>query len=98
MKVDLGSEVVFRRVVGLSGWFAGYDAPHTVFPSSVPCVFSLHGGRPMLCDTMVGMDQKHSFFVHMLLLDEARGDSTGAVLGQGHMPVVVVSGAHGQTA
>ena len=30
--------------------------------------------------------------------DDARGDSTGAVLGQGDMPVVVSSGAFHQTA
>ena len=36
--------------------------------------------------------------MHMRLLDAARGDSTGAVLGQGDMPVVVVSGADGQIA
>ena len=58
------------------------------------------------------MDQKDSFYVHKLvvipqvqfldtllrLLDDARGDSTGAVHGQGDMPVVVASGADGQTA
>ena len=35
--------------------------------------------------------------VHLRLLDEARGDSTGAVLGQSDMPDVVASGAYGQT-
>ena len=44
--------------------FAGCDAPRAVFPSIVPCVFPLHGGRPMLCGIMVGMDQKDSFNVH----------------------------------
>ena len=34
--------------------FAGYDAPRAVFPSIVPCVFFLHGGRPMLCGIVVG--------------------------------------------
>ena len=86
MKVDLGSLSGGRfRLAG----FAGYDAPRAVFPSAVPCVFPLHGGRPMLSGTIVGMDQKDSFYVHMRLLDAARGDSTGAVLGQGDMPVVV---------
>ena len=46
----------------------------------------------MLCDTMVGMDQKDSFCVHILLLDEARGDSTGAVLGQGDIDLACLVG------
>ena len=40
-------EVVFRRVVGLPGRFAAYDAPRAVFPSSVPRVArdARHHGR-----------------------------------------------------
>ena len=34
------------------------DAPRAVSPSSVPCVLPLHGGRPMLCDTMVGWTRR----------------------------------------
>ena len=92
--------------------FAGYDASRAVFPSIVPCVFPLHGGRPMLCGIMVGTDQKDRFQMHkpvviplvqfldklLRLLDDARGDSTAAVVGQGDMPVVVASGDDGQTA
>ena len=65
VKVDIGSLSGGRfRLAG----HAGYDAPRAVFPSIVPCVFPLHGGRPMPYGIMVGMDQKDSFYVHNPLL------------------------------
>ena len=77
-----GPQFLILRSI-LTGWFC--------WLRRTSCCVSF--GRPVLSGTMVGMDQKDSFYVHMRLFDEARGDSTGAVLGQGDMPVVVASGA-----
>ena len=70
------------------------------FPHVMLCSFCMVAAK--LFGTMVGMDQRDSFHVHkpvvipqvqfldrlLRLLDEARSDSTGAILGQGDMPLV----------
>ena len=45
-----------------------------------------------------GYDAHRAVSSFVALADEARGDSTGAVLVQGDMPVVIASGAFDQTA
>ena len=45
-----------------------------------------------------GYDAHRAVSSFVALADEARGDSTGAVLVQGYMPVVIASGAFDQTA
>ena len=95
VKVDLGSLSGGRF---RPGWFCFSCCVSFDCAECVP----LHGGRPMLCGIVVGMDQNDSFYVHkpvvipqvqfldrlLRLFDEARGDSTGAVLGQGDVPMV----------
>ena len=54
---------------------------------------------PFMLAGFAGYDAHRAVFPSIVALaDEARGDSTGAVLGQGDMPVVVPTGAFNQTA
>ena len=56
-------------------------------------------GSVMCKARFAGYDTPRAVFpVIVALADEARGDSTGAVLGQGVMPVVVLPGVFHQTA
>ena len=53
---------------------------------------------PSMLAGFVGYDAPRAVFPSFVALaDEARGDSTGAVLVQGDMPVVIASGAFHQT-
>ena len=75
--------------------FAGYDTPRSVFPSIVDdCGYSTgavlgQGCFPARYCASTGPHGPESA--------ETCGASTGAVLGQGVLPVVVTSGAYGQT-
>ena len=54
---------------------------------------------PSMLAGFAGYDEHRAVFPSFVALaDEARGDSTGAVLVQGDMPVVIASGAFDQTA
>ena len=59
------------------GGFAGYDAPRTVFPSTVPCVFFFAWLQAHALRHHGGYGPEGQF-----LRAQTCGDSTGAVLGQ----------------